>query len=85
LEHLEMVGDLVAPAAEHLGWPRERVSDLALMLLAISCGYYWFSWTLAVGQDTPMALLDRLGRMMALGLGATRYGGTEANEDRSKT
>jgi len=67
-----MVSGLVAPAAEPLGWPRERVGDLALMLLAASCGYYWLSWTLAVGQDTPMALLDRLGRMMARGLGGTR-------------
>jgi AcrR family transcriptional regulator len=72
LEHLEMVGGLVAPAAEPLGWPRDRVGDLALMLLATSCGYYWFSWTLAVGQDTPVALLDRLGRVLARGLAGPR-------------
>ncbi len=68
LEHLGMVGELVAPAAEPLGWPRERVVDLALMLLATSCGFYWFSWTLAVGQDAPPALVDRLGRVLARGL-----------------
>jgi AcrR family transcriptional regulator len=72
LEHLEMVAGLVAPAAEPLGWPRERVGDLALMLLATSCGYYWFSWTLAVGQDTPAELLDRLGRVLARGLAGAR-------------
>ena len=68
VEHLAMVSDMLAPAAERLGWPRERIGDLALMLLATSCGFYWFSWTLAVGQDAPVELLDRLGRVLARGL-----------------
>lgn len=68
IEHLDLVAAMIAPAAEQLGWPGERARELALMIMSISCGFYWFSWTLDLGQDTPMHLLDRLGRVLARGL-----------------
>ncbi len=66
--HLDLVAGMLGPAAGPLGWPEERVRDLALMVLANSCGYFWFTWTLDQGHDAPAALLDRLGRVLARGL-----------------
>lgn len=68
--HLEMVARLLAPAAGQLGWPAERGRELALAVLSFSCGYFWLGRPLGLGGDTPMALLDRLGRMLARGLAA---------------
>ncbi len=68
--HLEMVAEMTAPAGEQLGWPRERARDLALMVLATACGFFWFGRSLAEGGDTPSQLLDRLGRALARGLAA---------------
>lgn len=67
-EHLDLLGRMLAPAAEHLGWPPQRARDLGLMVLATSCGFYWLSWSLDLGQDIPAPLLDRLGRVLARGL-----------------
>jgi len=60
---------MLAPAAASLGWPAERVRELALMLIATSIGFFWFGTPLELGRDTPAALLDRLGRALARGLG----------------
>ena len=68
-EHLDMVAGMIAPAAAHLGWPAEHGRDLALMILSSSCGFFWFSRALDLGGDTPAVLLDRLGRVLARGLG----------------
>jgi AcrR family transcriptional regulator len=68
--HLDMVARLLAPAAGHLGWPPECGRELALAVLSFSCGYFWLGRPLGLGPETPMALLDRLGRMMARGLAA---------------
>ncbi len=67
-QHLELVTEMVAPAGEQLGWPGEHMRELALMLVASSLGFFWFGRPLNLGHDTPMALLDRLGRVLARGL-----------------
>ena len=67
-EHLALMTDMLAPACDQLGWPRERVRELALMLFSTSVGFFWFGRPLGLGHDTPMALLDRLGRALARGL-----------------
>lgn len=66
--HLEMVAAMIAPAGEHLGWPRERAPELALALLALAGGFFWLGGPLGLGGDTPLELLDRLGRALARGL-----------------
>ncbi|MCB2186620.1 MAG: TetR/AcrR family transcriptional regulator [Deltaproteobacteria bacterium] len=68
--HLSEVAGLIAPAGRELGWPADRMDDLALMLLANSCGFFWFSRDLPALQDTPVQLLERLGRALAKGLSA---------------
>ena len=67
-QHLEMLARMAAPAGEQMGWPRERARDLALMVLATSCGFFWFGRSQELGGDTPSQLLDRLGRALARGL-----------------
>ena len=74
-QHLQMVGEMLAPAAEQMGWPGQRAGELALMILATSIGYFWLGRPLALGQDTPAALLDRLGRSLARGLAIGGAGG----------
>jgi AcrR family transcriptional regulator len=66
--HLDLVAGMVAPACEQLGWPPDRVRELALMLFSTSVGFFWFGRPLDLGEDTPMALLDRLSRALARGL-----------------
>jgi len=66
--HLDLLAQMLAPAAERLGWPADRARELALMLFATSVGFFWFGGPLDLGGDTPLALLDRLGRAMARGL-----------------
>jgi len=70
--HVELVAEMLAPAAASLGWPAERVRELALMLIATSVGFFWFGTPLELGRDTPAALLDRLGRALARGLAGVR-------------
>lgn len=72
-EHLDLLAGMLAPACGQLAWPPERVRELALMLFAASVGFFWFGRALDLGQDAPMALLDRLGWALARGLAA---GGT---------
>ncbi len=72
--HLEMVAEMTAPAGEQLGWPRERARDLALMVLATACGFFWFGRSRGGEGDTPSQLLDRLGRALARGLAAGEPG-----------
>ncbi len=67
-EHLDLMAAMLAPACDQLGWPPERVRELALMLFSTSVGFFWFGRPLGLGEDTPMALLDRLGRALARGL-----------------
>ncbi len=67
-EHLDLVAGMLAPAAAHLGWPAEHSRELALAMLSLSCGYFWFGQALGPAQAAPMALLDRLGRVWARGL-----------------
>ena len=62
--HLDMVGQLLAPYGRELGW-EQNVRELALSLLSLSCGFFW------LGQDLvnpPGQLLERLGKIMAYGL-----------------
>lgn len=66
--YLDLTAEMLAPACEKLGWPVERVKELALMVFANSVGFFWFGRPLGLGADTPMALLDRLGRVLARGL-----------------
>ncbi|MFH1036345.1 MAG: TetR/AcrR family transcriptional regulator [Pseudomonadota bacterium] len=68
MAHLDMVADMLAPAAGQLGWPAEHGRELALAVLALSCGFFWFGRPLGLGRESPAALLDRLGRMAARGL-----------------
>lgn len=72
-QHVDMVAEMLRPAAAAVGWPVERAAELALMVVATSCGFFWFARPLGLGHDTPMALLERLGRAMAGGLA----GGTQ--------
>ena len=67
-QHLELVAGMLAPAGEQLGWPRARARELALALLATASGYFWLGRPLELGADTPLELLDRLGRALARGL-----------------
>ena len=67
--HLDLVASLLAPASEQMGWPRERSGELALCLLALSCGFFSFGRPLGLGQDTPAPLVERMGRVLAQGLG----------------
>lgn len=69
-EHLDLLAGMLAPACAQLGWPPERVGELALMLFAASVGFFWLGRSLDLGQDAPMALLDRLGWALARGLAA---------------
>lgn len=68
--HLDLVAGMLAPAREHLGWPQDRLRELALLLVSVSCGFFWFGGALDLGGDMPLALLERLGSMMARGLKA---------------
>ena len=68
--HLDLVAGMLAPAREHLGWPEDRLRELALLVLSVSCGFFWFGGALGLGGDMPLALLERLGSMMARGLRA---------------
>ncbi len=70
LEHVEATAQKLAPAAAALGWPAEGARELALAMLALSCGLFWFGGGLGIGADTPASLLDRLGRVLARGLAA---------------
>ncbi len=67
-DHLDMVAAMLAPAAGQLGWPAEHGRELALAMLALSCGFFWFGRPLGLGRESPAALLDRLGRLAAQGL-----------------
>jgi AcrR family transcriptional regulator len=67
-EHLAMVAEMIAPAGEQLGWPRERAGELALAVLATASGFFWLGGALGLGADTPLELLDRLARALARGL-----------------
>jgi AcrR family transcriptional regulator len=69
-EHLALVEEKVGPAAAGLGWPAERVRELALMILATSVGFFWFARGLGRAADAPASLVDRLGRALARGLTA---------------
>jgi len=66
--HLDMVAEMIAPATEQLGWPRERSRELALALISTASGFFWLGRPLELGADTPLELLDRLGRALARGL-----------------
>jgi AcrR family transcriptional regulator len=79
-EHLGMVAGMVAPACQGLGWPPERARELALMIFANSVGFFWFGRPLDLGGDTPMALLDRLGRALARGLAGGASSAAAHNE-----
>jgi AcrR family transcriptional regulator len=68
MAHLDMVAAMLAPAAGQLGWPAEHGRELALAIFSLSCGFFWFGRPLGLGQESPGALLDRLGRMAAQGL-----------------
>ena len=72
-EYVEMVAGMVSPAGVKLGWPAERARELALMLLATACGFFWFGGPLELGADAPADLLDRLGRALARGLTAETH------------
>ncbi|CAO0820952.1 hypothetical protein DFAR_2030007 [Desulfarculales bacterium] len=63
--HLDMVAAMLAPAAVPLGWPAEHGCELALAVLALCCGFFWFGQSLGRGSESPAALLDRLGRLTA--------------------
>lgn len=67
-EYVEATAEKLAPSAAALGWPADRARELALSMLALSCGLFWFGGGLGIGQDAPAALLDRLGRALARGL-----------------
>lgn len=67
-QHLDLLAAMLAPACGQLGWPPDRVKELTLMLFANSVGFFWFGRPLGLGGDTPMTLLDRLGRVLARGL-----------------
>ncbi|MBU4278022.1 MAG: TetR/AcrR family transcriptional regulator [Proteobacteria bacterium] len=66
--HLDMVAAMIAPAGEQLGWPRKRARELALALMATAGGFFWLGGPLGLGADTPLELLDRLGRALGRGL-----------------
>lgn len=70
-EHNTMLAEMLAPAALAMGWPPDRVDELALMVLSTSCGFFWFGSAMGLGQDTPMDLMERLGRALAGGLSQT--------------
>jgi hypothetical protein len=63
-----LTAEMLSPACVQLGWPTDRAKELALVLFANSVGFFWFGRPLGLGKDTPMALLDRLGRVLARGL-----------------
>ncbi len=67
-EHLEMLGDKIAPAAKALGWPGERAAELALALLAMASGYAWLGNAVGLGGGLPLDLSERLSRALARGL-----------------
>ncbi|MCB2193564.1 MAG: TetR/AcrR family transcriptional regulator [Deltaproteobacteria bacterium] len=67
-EHLDMVAEMIAPAGEQLGWPRQRAKELALAVVSLAGGFFWLGGSLGLGADTPLELLDRLGRALARGL-----------------
>lgn len=67
-EHNTMVAEMLTPAALAMGWAQDRVEELALMVIATSCGFFWFGPAMGLGQDTPMELMERLGRALAGGL-----------------
>ena len=66
--HLDMVAQMITPAGEQLGWPRERTKELALAIVSTAGGFFWLGASLKLGADTPLELLDRLGRALARGL-----------------
>ena len=67
-EHIDMISEIISPALESFNWPEDRVKELSLMIISISCGFFWFGAHLNLGHDTPFHLLDRLGRVLAKGL-----------------
>ena len=67
-EHIAMLSEMLGPAALAMGWPADRVEELALMILSTSCGFFWFGAATGLGKDTPMDLMERLGRALAGGL-----------------
>ena len=66
--HVDMLAGMIGPAGGELGWPGERARELALMIFATSLGYFWMGSAVGLGGDTPVNLLDRLGRVLAKGL-----------------
>lgn len=68
LQYLDLVAVMLAPACVPLGWPREQARDLALMILSLSVGFFWFGRALGLVEDPPMAFLERLGRALARGM-----------------
>jgi hypothetical protein len=69
-EHLELLAGMLEPACEPMGWPSDRLRELALMILSNSIGYFWIGQAVGLGEDTPMNLLDRLAKVQARGLAA---------------
>lgn len=67
-QHLDAVAQMLTPACQPLGWPPEHARELALMVLANAVGFFYLGAPLGLGGDTPMSLLDRLGRVLARGL-----------------
>lgn len=71
--HLDLVAGMLAPALGPLDWPEGHGRELALAILSLSCGYFWFGRPLGLGSESPAALLDRLGRLVAQGLAPRLY------------
>lgn len=67
-EYLDLLAAKLAPAAQSLGWPRQRAGELALALLALAAGYAWLGEAAGLGADAPPEVMDRLGRALARGL-----------------
>lgn len=67
-QHLEMVAEIITPALTPMGWPEDRALELAAAVIALSCGFFWFGPMLNIGLDTPVNLLERMGRMLGRGL-----------------
>lgn len=68
-EYLDMLGAMLSPACQAMGWPPERARELGLMVLGTSLGFFWLARPLGMGNDLPAELLDRLGRALARGMG----------------
>lgn len=67
-QYVDLVAQMIGPACAHLGWPAARSPELALFILAGSCGLTHLARSGDLTGELDLPLLERLARCLSLGL-----------------